>query len=114
MVSRVHDGAVAAGFALRGPGGWLARALLLVGALMAVGAQLYFFGRYRAFMNPRAVLVGTSMLPSVGQQLWSDRASFLRAVLPPLALAALVPAALRRWAPVSPKRGALALDIAMV
>lgn len=53
-------------------GGWLARALLVAGATMAVGAQVYFFGRYHAFMNPRAVLVGTSMMPSVGQQLWSD------------------------------------------
>jgi glucan phosphoethanolaminetransferase (alkaline phosphatase superfamily) len=175
MVSRIDDGAVAAGFALRGPsslahrflpyalaaapgvgvalvdlsarheqiaawpratiaayagtlllgavlwaglvvaaaarGGWLARALLLVGALMAVGAQLYFFGRYRAFMNPRAVLVGTSMLPSVGQQLWSDRASFLRAVLPPLVVAASIPLALRRCAFVTPRRGAIALDV---
>ena len=54
-------------------------------ATMAVGAQLYFFGRYHAYMNPRAVLVGTSMMPSVGQQLWIDRASFLRAILPPVA-----------------------------
>lgn len=96
------------------PRAWLARALLAVGATMAVGAQLYFFGRYHAFMNPRAVVVGTSMMPSVGQQLWSDRASFLRALLPPLALAALVPVALRRWAPVSPRRGALGLDVALV
>ena len=54
---------------------------------MALGAQFYFFGRYHAFMNPRAVVVGTSMMPSVGQQLWSDRAGFLRALVPPLALA---------------------------
>jgi hypothetical protein len=94
-------------------GAWPARVLLAVGATMAVGAQVYFFGRYHAFMNPRAVLVGTSMMPSVGQQLWSDRASFLRSILPPLAAAALLPIALRRWAPISPGRGAMALDAAI-
>jgi glucan phosphoethanolaminetransferase (alkaline phosphatase superfamily) len=95
------------------PRAWLARALLVAGATLALGAQFYFFGRYHAFMNPRAVVVGTSMMPSVGQQLWSDRASFLRSLLPPLALAALLPVVLRRWAPVSPRRGALALDLAL-
>ena len=92
------------------PRAWLARALLVASAAMAVGAQLYFFARYHAFMNPRAVVVGTSMLPSVGQQLWSDRASFVRALGPPLALAALLPYALRRLSPVAPWRAALALD----
>jgi glucan phosphoethanolaminetransferase (alkaline phosphatase superfamily) len=80
---------------------------------MAVGAQLYYFGRYHAYMNPRAVLVGTSMLPSIGQQLWSDRASFLRALVPPLALAALLPIARRTLAPVSARSGWRALDAAL-
>ena len=92
---------------------WGARVLLLAAAAMAVGAQLYYFGRYHAYMNPRAVLVGTSMLPSIGQQLWSDRASFARALLPPLALAVLLPLALRRLAPVPPRRGWRALDVAV-
>jgi hypothetical protein len=96
------------------PRAWLARGLLLAAATMALGAQFYFFGRYHAFMNPRAVVVGTSMMPSVGQQLWSDRASFLRALVPPLALAMVLPLSLRRWAPVSPRRGAMALDVGMV
>ncbi len=78
---------------------------------MAVGAQVYFFGRYHAFMNPRAVLVGTSMMPSVGQQLWSDRASFLRSLLPPIALAVLLPLALRRFAPLPRHRQRLGLDL---
>jgi glucan phosphoethanolaminetransferase (alkaline phosphatase superfamily) len=94
--------------------GWMARALLAAGAAMAVGAQLYYFGRYHAYMNPRAVLVGTSMLPSIGQQLWSDRGSFLRALLPPLALAALLPFARRSLAPVSARGGWMALDVALV
>src|SRR5271170_4998112 len=77
---------------------WPARMLLVAAAAMAVGAQLYFFGRYHAYMNPRAVLVGTSMMPSVGQQLWIDRASFLRALLPPVAASLLLLVARRRLA----------------
>src|SRR5579884_376863 len=75
---------------------WGARLALVLGAMLAVGAQVYFFARYHAYMNPRAVLVGTSMLPSVGQQLWSDRASFLRALVPPVAAAVCLPWAVRR------------------
>lgn len=94
------------------PHAWLARVLLVAGATMAVGAQLYFFGRYHAFLNPRAVLVGTSMMPSVRQQLWSDRGSFLRAVALPVAAAVLLPVAVRRWASGLPtRRGMMALDL---
>ncbi len=96
------------------PRAWFARGLLAVAATMALGAQFYFFGRYHAFMNPRAVVVGTSMMPSVGQQLWSDRASFLRALLPPLAFATLLPLVLRRWSSVSAARGRIALDVGVV
>jgi Sulfatase len=92
---------------------WLARALLPAAAAMAVGAQVYFFGRYHAYMNPRAVLVGTSMLPSVGQQLWVDRGGVLRALLPPIAAALLLPAVRRRLAPVSPRGGWMGLDGAL-
>ena len=66
---------------------WGSRALLALAAALAIGAQLYFFARYHAYLNPRAVLVGTAMLPSVGQQLWLDRVSFARALLPPVVLA---------------------------
>jgi hypothetical protein len=93
--------------------GLAARLLLLAGAIFAIGAQLYFFGRYHAYMNPRAVLVGTSMLPSVGQQIWSDRLAFLRAVLPPVVLCALVVEAHRRASPVSPEGARRALDVAV-
>ena len=92
---------------------WPARVLLVTTASLAVGAQLYFFGRYHAYLNPRAVLVGTSMLPSVGQQLWSDRAGFLRALLPPIAAAVLLPLTRRRLGPVSARTGRMALDVAL-
>jgi hypothetical protein len=94
-------------------GAWAARLLLVAAAGMAVGAQLYYFGRYHAYMNPRAVLVGTSMMPSVGQQLWIDRASFVRALLPPLAAAVVLPLVLRRLAPATPRAASRALDVAV-
>jgi hypothetical protein len=91
---------------------WGARALLFASTVFALGGQIYFFGRYHAYLSPRAVLVGTSMLPSVGQQLWSDRVSFVRAVLSPLAFATFLAMAWRT-APVSRDGGRRALDIAM-
>jgi hypothetical protein len=91
---------------------WASHAVLVAAAALAVGAQRYFFARYHAYMNPRAVLVGTSMLPSVGQELWVDRLGFLRALVPPMALAALWPHLLERVAPVAPARSRMALDVA--
>ena len=77
---------------------WGSRLLLATCALFAVGAQRYFFARYHAYLNPRAVLVGTSMLPSVRQQLWSDRTAFALAVVPPVVAAFLAVWAHRRGA----------------
>ncbi len=91
---------------------WGSRALIVVTAALAVGAQRYFFLRYHAYMNPRAVLVGTSMLPSVGQQLWVDRSCFLWALAPPISLALLWPALIERVAPLAPSRSRIALDVA--
>ncbi len=96
------------------PRAWCRRTFLGAGAALAVGAQLYFFARYHAYMNPRAVLVGTSMLPSVGQQLWIDRASFVRSLLPPVALAVLLPAACARFDAISRARTRQALDVASI
>jgi glucan phosphoethanolaminetransferase (alkaline phosphatase superfamily) len=112
VVGGVLWGALVAAASARGA--WTARALLAIGAAVSVGAQLYFFGRYHAYMNPRAVLVGTSMMPSVSQQIWSDRASFLRALLPPVAAAALLPAVRARLAPLSQRRSRAALDVALM
>jgi hypothetical protein len=92
---------------------WTLRLVPLAAAAFAVGAQRYFFARYHAYLNPRAVLVGTSMLPSVGQQLWSDRVSFVRAALPPIGLALLLGVACRRASPLGPRKARLALDIGL-
>jgi glucan phosphoethanolaminetransferase (alkaline phosphatase superfamily) len=92
----------------------VARLLLVVGALLTVGAQVYTFGRYHAYLNPRAILVGTSMLPSIGQQLWTDRLGVARALLPPLVVAIGWPLILRRVAAASAAMSRLALDVALV
>ena len=70
---------------------WWGRLLLLAGGALALGGQTYIFQRYGAYLDHRAALVGTSMLPSVGQQLWSDRWGFAAALAPPVLFALVVP-----------------------
>jgi glucan phosphoethanolaminetransferase (alkaline phosphatase superfamily) len=97
-----------------GAGRWFARGALVALAVLAIGGQAYTFDLYRAYLNPRAVLVGTQMMPSVGQQLWNDRVSLLRSLLPPMFLAcALVYACTRCAAGVAGRKGKAgrALDI---
>jgi len=99
----------------RGPARWPVRVVIAICALLCVGSQLYTFARYGAYMNHRAVLVGTSFLPSVGQQLWFDRWTFLRSLLPCLAVAIAVPVVASRLAPMRRRaRGWLCLDVALV
>jgi glucan phosphoethanolaminetransferase (alkaline phosphatase superfamily) len=92
----------------------VARVLLVALAVFAFGGQSYTFERYQAYLNHRAVLVGTTMMPSVGQQLWSDRFGFALALLPPvagviaLAFGGMVVAPLRR------ARASFAVDVAAV
>ena len=91
-----------------------ALAAALLGAIFAVGAQAYTFDRYQAYLDHRAVLVGTSMLPSIGQQLWMDRMTFLRTVLPPaLVVLAIVLFAKRIARPEQGGRG-FAMDVVVV
>jgi len=99
----------------RGVGRWVVRVVVAVWALLAVGGQLYTFARYGAYMNHRAVLVGTSFLPSIGQQLWFDRWTFAKALLPCLVAAIAVPLVATRLAPMRRRaRGWLCLDLAIV
>ncbi len=93
---------------------WPVRLVLAIVALLAVGGQIYSFQRYQAYVNHRAVLVGTSFLPSVGQQLWFDRWTFARALVPCLALAIALPLFATKLAPMrSRRRGWLCLDLAL-
>ncbi len=99
----------------RGLARWPVRVLLVACALLLVGSQIYTFERYQAYVNHRAVLVGTSFLPSIGQQLWFDRWTFVRALLPCLVFAVLVPFVAVKLAPMRKRsRGWLCLDLAIV
>lgn len=94
---------------------WGARFVLLLFGFLAVGGQIYTYGRYQAYVNHRAVLVGTSFLPSVGQQLWFDRWTVLRTIGPWLLVSIGLPFALVKLAPTRRKaRAWLALDLAVV
>ena len=97
-----------------GGGRWVARGLLVLLAILAVGGQLYTFDRYQAYLNHRAVLVGTSMMPSVGQQLWMDRLTFAHAVVPAAILAALLPWLVKRIAPARRGTAGVARDLAVL
>ncbi len=99
----------------RGIARWPVRVVLVVGALLAIGGQIYTFDRYQAYMNHRAVLVGTSFLPSIGQQLWFDRWTFAKALVPWIVVAIALPWIGTRLAPMrSRARGWLCLDLAIV
>lgn len=98
----------------RGRARWVALAVGCIGAVLAVGAQAYAFARYAVYIDHQAVLVGTSMLPSIGQQLWSDRGTFAVTLLPPLALAIALPSILRALAPPRPLALRRAMDIGAV
>jgi glucan phosphoethanolaminetransferase (alkaline phosphatase superfamily) len=106
---------LAAATRTRGPGRWAVRFVIVLAALLAVGSQIYTFSRYGAYMNHRAVLVGTSFLPSIGQQLWFDRWSFARALLPAVGVAVAVPAIALRLAPLRrAARAWLCVDLAII
>lgn len=98
----------------RGIEKWFSRVFLFAIALFAVGAQSYTFTRYQAYMDHQSVLVGTSMMPSIWQQLTSDWESFVIALAPPCLAAVLIPIFAQSLAPARPKRARLALDIALV
>ncbi len=93
---------------------WWARLLLLAGAALAVGGQAYIFSRYQAYLDHRAALVGTSMMPSVGQQLWIDRYDFGETVLPPILFALALPLLGRKLARRRRRAALFALDLSTV
>jgi glucan phosphoethanolaminetransferase (alkaline phosphatase superfamily) len=99
----------------RGMARWPLRIALGVCALLCVGGQIYTYSRYGAYMNHRAVLVGTTFLPSIGQQLWFDRWAFLGALTPAIAIAVAVPLLAERLAPMRRRSRALVcIDIAVI
>jgi glucan phosphoethanolaminetransferase (alkaline phosphatase superfamily) len=104
----------AAATRVKGIARWPVRVVLGTAAVLAVGCQLYTYLRYGAYVNSRAVLVGTSFLPSVGQQLWFDRWTLAKILLPCIALAIAVPTFAARLAPMRKRsHGWLCLDLAI-
>ncbi|MCA9588011.1 MAG: sulfatase-like hydrolase/transferase [Myxococcales bacterium] len=89
---------------VRGWSRWPARLAIVAAATLALGGQVYTFDRYAAYVNHRAVLVGTSMLPSIGQQLWFDRVTFVRTVGPCVLIALLLPLIAATVAPLRRRR----------
>ncbi len=87
----------------------LAHGLLVLFAIHGVGVQLYVYAQYHAFLDHAAALVGTTLLPTP-TQLAGDAGRALLVFGPVLAFAALLPAALRRWAPTEARWAALGLD----
>lgn len=83
----------------RSASGWVARGLLAVTALLSVGTQLQTFARYRSYLNWRTALMGNSLGPFLGQQLWTDRLEALALLLAPVVLVLGVAVALRRLGP---------------
>lgn len=110
----VWSGLLVAASAQRGAGRWVARVVLAVGATFAVGSQAYTFDHYHGYLNTRAVLVGTRMLSSVGGQLWSDRATYARSLLPPIAVSLLLPLLYGRLARTRPRAGRCSVDLTVV
>ena len=98
----------------RGVAPWAARVLLVGGAVFALGSQFYTYERYHAYLSHRSMLVGTSMIPSLRQQLWSDRVTVALAVVPPLLVAMLLVILGRALRPSGSRGARMALDGALM
>jgi glucan phosphoethanolaminetransferase (alkaline phosphatase superfamily) len=72
--------------ARRGPFRWIASALFVTFATIAVGVQIYFHRQYAVYLNLDATLFGTSFSTSVLGQLKADSSNFATSMLPPLLL----------------------------
>jgi glucan phosphoethanolaminetransferase (alkaline phosphatase superfamily) len=90
----------------------LARVLLAALALLAVGSELQAWARYGAYLNWRTALMGCSLWPSLGQELWGDRVRALALLFAPVGVALGIAGAVARVAPPRRTTGRLALVIA--
>jgi hypothetical protein len=90
-------------------------------ALLTVGTQIQTWARYGSYLNWRTALMGNSLTPFLGQELWGDRLRALVWLGAPVAFVLAVVVLVKRLAP--PRRrvaqvalpvGVLALGAAMV
>jgi glucan phosphoethanolaminetransferase (alkaline phosphatase superfamily) len=75
---------------------WVASALFILLAVLAVGVQVYFHRQYSIYLNLDATLFGTSLSTSVFGQLRADGVNFLSSIAPPLVLSAALVWIVRR------------------
>ena len=108
------SGLVLVAVSRRGAAPWLARAMLIAGSIFALGSQFYTYGRYHAYLTHRSMLVGTSVIPSLRQQLRSDPFTLAMAVGPPLLLAVSLPMIGRALRLGGDRRARLAFDVALL
>lgn len=74
--------------ARRGVVRWIAAALFVILATLAMGSQIYFHRQYAIYLNLDATLFGTSLASSLAGQLKADGKNFLMSNVPPMLLAA--------------------------
>jgi glucan phosphoethanolaminetransferase (alkaline phosphatase superfamily) len=78
---------------------WGARVVLALAALLAVGTQCQTFARYGSYLNWRTALMGNSLTPFLGQELFGDRLRALAFLLAPVVFVLAVAVGVRRLAP---------------
>ena len=93
---------------------WAARVLLAGVALFAVGTQLQTYARYRSYLNWRTALMGNSLAPFFGQELWGDRVRALALLLAPVVFVLAVAVGLRRIAPPRRTVARIALPVGVL
>ncbi len=91
--------------ARRGALRWIAAALFVILATLALGGQIYFHRAYSTYLNLDATLFGTSVSASVFGQLRADGKHFLSAIAVPLVSAVALVWLGRAW--VRPTRSRL-------
>jgi glucan phosphoethanolaminetransferase (alkaline phosphatase superfamily) len=90
---------------------WAARLLLAATALFAVGTQVQTWARYGSYLNWRTALMGNSLTPFLGQELWGDRLRALVYLGSPVVVALAVAVAVRRLAPPRRRAAQVALPV---
>jgi hypothetical protein len=93
---------------------WMGRVLLASLALFSVGTQVQTWARYASYLNWRTALMGNSLLPFLGQQLWGDRLRTLAILLAPVVVALGIAVAMRKLAPPRRRASILALPVAIL
>ena len=93
---------------------WIALALLATVAALSVGTQLQTWARYGAYLDWRTALMGCSLGPFVGHDLWSDRARAIVLLLAPAGLAVGIARGIARIAPPRRVAARFALPIGVL